>query len=305
MIRMFTYRKIAISTLLLLVAILLYSYPEEINNTLDKANKCAILNIYLIDKNDFVSLVSVNSDDEDKSITKIVRYMTIDSGLSLPKGFYPLIPKDTKLLDYSVDDGLLKLNFSKELFNVSLEDEENMIESIVYSLTMVEGVSKIIIYVEDEMLMELPKSHKRLPLYLDRDYGINKIVNLTSLNDTKSVTVYYLDKSDDYYYVPVTYITNSSDDKIDIIVNSLKSNKFNNSNLSSHLDYQVELMSYEESKDQFLLNFNSILLNSVYDGKLKEEVKYALSYSIFDTFGVKSVIFEVDSMKIDEFVLEK
>jgi hypothetical protein len=46
-------------------------------------------------------------------------------------------------------------------------------------------------------------------------------------------------------------------------------------------------------------------LNSIYDGKLQEEIKYAFFYSIYDTFGVDKVIFEVNSQKIDEFVLAK
>ena len=40
---------------------------------------------------------------------------------------------------------------------------------------------------------------------------------------------------------------------IEIIVNSLKSNRINSSNLSSHLDYQVELMNYERIDDEFFL----------------------------------------------------
>jgi hypothetical protein len=47
------------------------------------------------------------------------------------------------------------------------------------------------------------------------------------------------------------------------------------------------------------------LLSSVYDGKLKEEVKYALSYSIFDTFNVENVVFMINSNKIDELRLAK
>ena len=79
----------------------------------------------------------------------------------------------------------------------------------------------------------------------------------------------------------------------------------NSSNLSSHLDYHVELMNYERVDDEFFLNFSDSLLNSVYDGKLKEEIKYALSYSIIDTFNVENVVFLINSNKIDELILAK
>ena len=64
-------------------------------------------------------------------------------------------------------------------------------------------------------------------------------------------------------------------------------------------------MNYERIDDEFFLNFSDSLLSSIYDGKLKEEVKYALSYSIFDTYNVENVVFLINSNKIDEFVLAK
>ena len=64
-------------------------------------------------------------------------------------------------------------------------------------------------------------------------------------------------------------------------------------------------MNYERIDDEFFLNFSDSLLSSIYDGKLKEEVKYALSYSIFDTYNVENVTFLINSNKIDELRLAK
>lgn len=303
MIKLFTFRKIAISTLLLLVAILLYNYPEELNEDVTIKDS-TMINIYLVDFNGYVAMTKVASSlNFEDALYTIIDSLTIGND-NLPDGFSGVLPENTKLLSYSLDGDLLKVNFSKELLNVSIDTEEDMIESLVYSLTLLENVDKVMIFVEGDKLNELPNSHRRLDLYLDRNYGINKIVDISSLSSTKMVTVYYLDNSDSYY-IPVSYVVNDTQDKIQIIVNSLKTNKFNSSNLSSHLDYQVELMNYEATEEEFLLNFNDSLLDSIYDGELKEEVKYALSYSIYDTFGIESVVFEVNSNKIDEFVLAK
>lgn len=303
MIKLFTFRKIAISTLLLLVAFLLYNYPEELNEDVTIKDS-TMINIYLVDFNGYVAMTKVASSlNFEDALYTIIDSLTIGND-NLPDGFSGVLPENTKLLSYSLDGNLLKVNFSKELLNVSIDSEEDMIESLVYSLTLLENVDKVMIFVEGDKLNELPNSHRKLDLYLDRNYGINKIVDISSLNSTKMVTVYYLDNSDSYY-IPVSYVVNDTQDKIQIIVNSLKTNKFNSSNLSSHLDYQVELMNYEATEEEFLLNFNDSLLDSIYDGELKEEVKYALSYSIYDTFGIESVVFEVNSNKIDEFVLAK
>lgn len=303
MIKIFSVRKIIIASLLLLVALIIYNFPEELEeNVIQK--KYDNINIYLIDSNNYVAMTSIISkeNDFDYKLKTIIDGLTIGSN-NIPKGFSSIIPKDTKLIDYSLDKGILKINFSKHFFNVSIDDEEKMLQSIIYSLTTLDEVDKIMIFVEGEILDKLPNSHKRLDVYLDRSYGINKVVDIDKLTGSSCVTIYYL--GDNNSYVPISYINNDDSDKIEIIVNSLKTNRMNSSNLSSHLDYQVELMNYERVDDEFFLNFSDSLLDSVYDGKLKEEVKYALSYSIIDTFNVENVVFLINSNKIDELRLAK
>ncbi len=307
MLKKITFKKIAITSMLLLLAIILYNYPEEINEPIREKTNSKI-NIYLIDENNFVAMTEIPSKDlkniNDKIFNLLNSLIINNDNNSLPKGFKAVIPKNTRVLDYELKDGILKINFSKEILEVDEENEDKMIESLIFTMTTIKQVNKIMVFVEGEHLNKLPKSHKQLGLYLDRSYGINKIIDISSINDTSLVTVYYLSKMDDYYFIPVSYITNDSSDKTEIIINSLKSNRLNNTNLLSHLSYQVELMNYEATEKEISLDFNSVLLDSVYQGKLKEEVKYAISYSIMDTFGVENVIFMIDSIKIDEFMLD-
>ena len=307
MLKKFTFKKIAVSTLLLLLALILYNYPEEINEDVEIKNDKKI-NIYLIDENDFIGMTEISSasNSNNEKIEEILNSLIINSPLSnnLPKGFKAIIPENTKILNYELKDGLLKINFSKEFLNIDEENEEKMIEAIIYSLTTIKDINKIMIFVDNNHLDELPNSHKKLDLYLDRSYGINKIYDITTFNNTKVVTVYHLNKNNDYYYIPITYVVNSEEDKVEIIINNLKSNKLNSSNLLSHLNYQVELMNFEKNENEILLNFNDVLFESIYNGKLKEEVKYAIAYSIYDTIGISNITFEINSTIIDEFRLE-
>lgn len=307
MLKKLTFNKIAISTLLLLLSFLLYNYPEEINQEVKVNDDGKKINIYLIDENAFVGMTEVNSNSQNinDQIQELLNALIINkSNNKLPNGFKAIIPEGTKVLSYDLEDGLLKVNFSKEFLKVNKENEEKMMEAIIFSLTSINDIKKIMIFVEGDRLLELPNSKKKLDLYLDRNYGINKVYELTSITDSKMVTVYHLTKNNDYYYIPISYISNSNEDKVEIIINNLKSNRLNSSNLLSHLDYQVELMNYEASENAISLNFNDILLKSVYDGKLKEEVKYAIFYSLHDTLGIQDVKFAVDSKTIDEFRLE-
>ena len=54
------------------------------------------------------------------------------------------------------------------------DTEEQMIEALIYSLTEIKDINKIMIFVEGETLLTLPNSKKTLPSILDRNYGINK-----------------------------------------------------------------------------------------------------------------------------------
>ncbi len=304
MIRRITFKKICLTSLLLLVAFLLYNYPEGLDKHIDSEfnNKCN--NIYLIDDNNLVAMTSIYTvnDELDKQIKDTIDNLTIGLKKDLPNNLKPVIPLNTKLLSFGVQDKLLKINFSKEFNSINEEQEEQMIEALTYSLTELNGIDKIMIFVENKQLTSLPNSKKILPLYLDRSFGINKIYNITKIKNAKMITTYYIDV-DNHYYIPISKLINDDNDKVDIIIKQLKTTTFNNSNLSSKINNQLELMNYEILNDAISMNFNSLLLDSIYEGKLIEEVKYAISYSIHDTLGIKNFTFKVNDMDIDYFRL--
>lgn len=307
MIEKFTIRKIIISALLILVAIILYNYPENlkehISNSIEKKE-----DIFLIDKNNYVSMTKMisKSENTNERIEEIIYSLIIDSSYKyyLPKDFKAIIPKNTKLLDYSLENNLLKINFSKEFLNVEADDEEKMIQSIIFSLTNIKEVKKIMIFVEGEHLTQLPHSKKKIDLYLDRSFGINTIYDINTFNNTDYFTVYYLNKNDEYYYTPITYVENDVEDKVELIIKNLTTTPTNGGSLISRLNYQVELMNYDLTEEEIIMNFNTVLLNSVANDKLLEEVKYSIYYSLNDSLGIKKVIFEVDNEKIDDLGLE-
>jgi len=140
----------------------------------------------------------------------MINILTIDSNKYIRDGFSKVIPKNTKLLNINIEDKLVKLNFSKELLNVDIYNEEKMIEAIVYSITSLEDINYVSIYVEGKILNKLPNSKKNLETILDRTIGINKEFNITTITDTTKTTIYYISKYNDYYYyVPITKIMNN------------------------------------------------------------------------------------------------
>ena len=301
-------RKIIISLSFLFILGILYIFPdknENINSSIISNKETDV--IYLKDNNDYISRVSTiltSSNKEDK-IKEIISILTIGSNKYIRDGFKKVIPKNTKVLNISIIDKLVKINFSKEILNVDLKNEEKMLEAIVYSITSIENIDYVSIFVEGNILNKLPNSKKQLNTILDRSIGINKEFNITEITDTTKTTIYYLSKHEDfYYYVPVTKISNEDISKIEIIIKELSSNKMLNTNLISYLNSNTELLSYNETDESLLLNFNESILNDITTNNILEEVTYSINLSIKDNYDINEVFYYVNDKIITTFSLK-
>ena len=297
MLRKSSIRRIMLATLALFLLLIIYFFPTSpsISESLSYIEK-EEMPIFLVDNMDYIARTSIvkNSDNTTDLIKEVIESLTIGSTKSnyIREGFKAIIPEDTKVLDLKLEDSILTINFSQELLNVSQDTEEKMLEAIIYSLTEINSVKKIKILVEGKSLTNLPNSNKKIPELLDKNYGINKIYNLDSIKDTSKTTIYYLSKYNDYYYyVPVTKISNENLEKAEIIINDLKTTPIYHTNLISYLAASTNLTNYEILEDSISLSFDNHLLAGIDDEDMLEEVKYAISLSIRDSYGIDEVIF--------------
>ena len=297
MLRKSSIRRIMLATLALFLLLIIYFFPTSpsISESLSYIEK-EEMPIFLVDNMDYIARTSIvkNSDNTTDLIKEVIESLTIGSTKSnyIREGFKAIIPEGTKVLDLKLEDSILTINFSKELLNVSQNTEEKMLEAIIYSLTEIEDIKKIKILVEGKSLTNLPNSNKKIPELLDKNYGINKIYNLDSIKDTSKTTIYYLSKYNDYYYyVPVTKISNENLEKAEIIINDLKTTPIYHTNLISYLAASTNLTNYEILENSISLSFDNHLLAGIDDEDMLEEVKYAISLSIRDSYGIDEVIF--------------
>ncbi len=302
-------RRIMIATLALIILLIIYIFPtkESISESLTyiEAEK---LPIFLIDKMEYVARTSVvkNKKEINEIISQIIETLTINSPKSsyIPEGFMAIIPENTHLLNFDLNDGLLKLNFDQNILNVKKDDEEKLIEAILYSLTELKEINKISLYVDNKPLMKMP-SGKKIPAILDKSYGINKIYNLDSIKDTSKTTVYYLSKNNDlYYYVPVTTISNENCEKVEIIIKELKTTPIYHTNLISYLASSTNLVNYELLENSISLSFDNYLIANLNDDKILEEVKYSIALSLRDSYGVNEVSFNVLDEALSPLIMD-
>lgn len=287
-----------ISSIFIILIIYLFPTKKEDANYEEKKDKTKDVIIYLLDEKEFVSRVSVymKENELEKKIKEMIEYITIDSKNSsyIKEGFKPIIPKNTKLLSISIDNNLVKLNFSKELLTIDEANEDKMISAIIYSLTSLDGIKEISIYVEGNLLTKLPNSGKSLSSILNRSYGINKVYDLTKIKGSTKTTVYYLSKYKDYYYyVPVTMINNDEKEKIEVIIEEMASKSVYQTSLISYLKEAKEV-SYELNNDKLNINFTKNLFDNLNKNNLVESVIYSINLSIKDNYNIKEVNYNID-----------
>ena len=300
MIKKSSIRRICVATLTLFILLIIYFFPS--NDTVIKEHLSYItkdeMPIFLVDNSDYVARTSIvkNSSETIEQIKEIIEALTKNTKKSsyIRDGFKPIIPEGTKILDLKLEENILTINFSKELLNVVHCDEQKMIEAIIYSLTEIKDIKKIKILVEGKPLTNLPNSNKKLPEYLDKSYGINKIYNIDSIKETSKTTIYYLSKNKDYYYyVPVTKVSNEKTERVEIIIKELKSTPIYHTNLISYLAASANMTSYEMLENAISLSFNNYLIANIKEEDILEEVKYSIALSIRDTYGINEVIFNI------------
>ena len=314
MLRRMYKKKLLICSIVIFSIFLMCLFPHKKDNIIIKEElsyneEIKTSTIFLLDSNNYIACTKIITKEKDieKKAIELLESLTIDSNKqdNIPSGFKAIIPSGTKILSLNYNNNVIKVNFSKDLMNTSKEQEEVIIEAIIYTLTSIQDVKYIIIFMENELLTKLPKSKINLPSTLDRSFGINKEYNINKLNNINKTTIYYINTFEDKtYYVPVTKVNNDDRSKIEIIIDELSSNNTYKTNLMSYLNSNTKLMSAEEKENELRLSFNNSILDNLSNQTILEEVIYTISLSVKDNYNVDSVIFNVDNKEIYKSVLK-
>ena len=302
-------RKLIVTSSILFAFILVYFIPKDkelknVKEELEYNYKDVVKEtIYLLDNNNYLGKAEIvlSTNDTVTMVRELLETLITD-GIGedkIPNGFTSIIPSDTKINSIELDKGILKVDFSKELLDVKKELEEKVIESIIYTVTEVKEIDKVVIFVDGKILTKLPKSNINLPTTLDRSFGINKKYDITTFKDITPVTIYYINKhNNNTYYVPVTKYINDDREKIEIIIDELTTSPIYTSNLMSYLNSNTKLLKSNIDKDLMSLEFNDYIFNDYEDKKILEEVIYTISLSIYDNYNVREVSFINDSKEV-------
>ena len=93
----------------------------------------------------------------------------------------------------------------------------------------------------------------------------------------------------------MTYVSNNPNEKVNIIIEKLKSSPIYESNLISFLHANAELTNYEILEEEIKLSFNNYIFEDIQNATILEEVKYMIYLSLRDTYNIKQVEFIVNN----------
>ncbi len=305
-------KRIIVTTLAVFVLMIIYLFPVKDNSSVENDITYVdviTMPIYLLDDNNYVARTNMLKKSEilEENIKYIISTLTENSKEAsiLPTNFKPLIPENTEILDFSIEDKLLKINFSKEILNIEMAYEEKMLEAIIFSLCELEEISELIIFVEGEKLTKYIHSDKMLPITLSKDFGINKVYDITSVKTISKTINYYISEANNItYYVPITKYSNESLEKLEVIIKNLKTSPINQTNLISYLKVSATLDDYEVLEESILLSFDNNLIADLSSKNIIEEVKYSIFLSLRDTYDIKSVVFNIPNEKKLDVILD-
>lgn len=299
--------RIFITTISIFIIFIIYSLNLKESNTVIYENTYNITDnnktdIYALNEENLLVKADVYIDNNLKIVDKVKEVLNImidknNKNALLPSNLKPVLPRNTKINDVSYNNGIIKIDFSKELYDIKEEQSEKMIESIIYSISSFDNIIGIELYVENELLKYIPNTTKKLPTMLTKEFGINKIYNITSNKDINKVLLYYYTKeNNELYYVPVTNYVNDNREKIEIIIDSLAN--YINNDLISYVPSNTKLVNYKEENNVLKLELNNNIIDS--KNNINKDALDMIIYSIFNNYDIEKIEISVNNEKIYE-----
>lgn len=164
--------------------------------------------VYMLDDDNYLVPLTFAFDSKEllaDDIRYVISMLRDDSPLT-SKGYTPLLNENVKIQGIELENNILNVDFSKEFKEHDVSKEEQIIESLTWTLMQYDEVSGVTISVDGLKLETLPQSGIVLPDVLDKTIGINKYYDTTgNIYNTTSITVFYEKENfGETVYVPVT-----------------------------------------------------------------------------------------------------
>jgi germination protein M len=150
-----------------------------------------------------------------------IKYCT--EGSLLPEAatdFAPLLPAGTSVLGLSLREGVARVDFSKEFLNYPAEQEQQIINGLIYTLTEFPTIDAVEIFCEGQQLQLSDNKAAAAPY--TRQFGLNPETAAGDFAAAQFVTLYFLHEvGDRTFFVPVTRVVEKTGELLTVIAEEL------------------------------------------------------------------------------------
>lgn len=267
----------------------------------DDEEMTVMTELYLMDKHGYVVPASLSLPNTESVAKQSIEYLVQDGPVSdlLPNGFNAVLPAETVVKGVDISNGVATIDFSQEFSNYNAEDEEAVLQSVVWTATQFDNIDCVKLRIEGEPITAMPVAGLPLDASLNRELGINnEDTNVSDVMNTSPVTVYYMGSyENESYYVPVTRrVPNSIETTSEVIIKELIKGPQPGTYLTSSLAPDVSLLGSSIDDSIATLNFNENIYTSGEEGDkiVSEEAMEAIVLSLTEQNGISQVAVQVN-----------
>ena len=259
--------------------------------------------VYLLDNDNYLVPLTFAFDSKEilaDDIRCVISMLRDDSPLT-DKGYSPLLNENVKIQGIDLENNVLNVDFSKEFNEYDVSKEEQIIESLTWTLMQYDEVNGLTISVDGVKLETLPQSGTVLPSVLDKTIGINKYYDTTgNIYNTTSITVFYEKENfGETVYVPVTRRVLEEENEKMSVYNAMQEDISVMSGLKriDIIDLIDEEMSINFNEDELNVSLVSeaLMEEGIIDNEIYELL--VMTYNDLNDISV-SFTFEVDEEEV-------
>jgi len=268
----------------------------ETITTAEKSKETSIL-AYYQDENGFVVPVNTQIPWEEGIAKATLRSMVVGSEAEkriAQSGLHGVLPEGTEVRGMAIKDGLCRVDFSKNILNTAtLEQEENMISAITYTLTEFPTISKLELLVEGQALATLSKGYA-----IDTAFE-RKNINLYGSADGVNYTVYYKapDTEVEGHYVPLTFSANKVNNPAITVVEKLFNGPPADTKLSNNIPVGINLRGVEIKEDMAVVNLGVEAVNL---SKQEYTDMSAIVVLCLKQFDIGNIDFNIEGLSFEQ-----
>ena len=259
---------------------------------------------YFEDDNGFIIPVKAKIPWEEGIAKAVLKNLIKGSNLELQlndAGLHGVIPEGTQILGMSINEGLCKVDFSRNILNTdSYEAEKNMMTAITYTLTEFSTINNVKIMVEGEYLSSLSNGYT-----IDTAFE-RKNINLFGREDGANFKVYYKNTDPDTtgLYVPITFTADSVDNPVNIVLKRLFNGPPADLPMTNQIPYGINYEGLKMEDGKVLIDLNMGALNLTQEEYDNMSQMVVLCFEQFDNiaefdFLIEGMTFEEAGMELE------